>query len=186
MNKKPINKNIIRSEVISWIRTILLAVLFALIIKIFVFKTTIVSGQSMYPTLAPNDRIVTEKISLYIKKPKRGDIIIFKSPLDEDQDYIKRIIGVEGDSIHLEDGKFYINGKLLEENYLKINTRTPIGKNFQSSWNINNGKVFVVGDNRSNSIDSRDFGEISMDSIEGKALFRYWPIKEFGAINKNE
>lgn len=166
----------VKKEVYEWIKSIALAIIIAILIKTFIFNTTYVLGSSMYPTLHEKDRLFTNKIVYTFKSPKRGDIVVLKAPDDPEKDYIKRVIGVEGDLIEIKDGKVYLNGDLLEEDYLEDDAYTyTYGQNV---WKVPKGYVFVLGDNRhkSASKDSRYFGCVKVDSIKGKASFRYFPF----------
>lgn len=143
----------------EWIKSILLAVIIALFIKSFVFNTTYVLGNSMYPTLHERDRLFANKIPLYFSSPNRGEIIVLKAPDIANKDYIKRVIGIEGgDTVAIIDGKVYLNGKLLEEDYIEEDVYTEVygGENY---WEVPEGHVFVLGDNRHEgaSKDSRFF-----------------------------
>ncbi len=174
-----------QNEIIEWIKSIVLAVILAIIIKTFIFNTTYVLGNSMYPTLYERDRLFTNKISMYFSKVKRGDIIVLKAPDAPDRDYIKRVIGVGGDVVEINDGKVFLNGKVLKENYLEDGVYTHIYD--QNYWEIPKGYVFVLGDNRHEgaSKDSRFFGCVPEESIKGIANFRYFPFNNrFGKLNK--
>lgn len=141
-------------------------------IHTFVIGAVRVEGKSMYPTLndkVDNDRMVVEKISNYTKSYRRGEIIIFK-PYEESKNiYVKRIIGLPNDIVEISNGKVYVNGRELKENYLKAGVETyPKIKII-----VPENQVFVLGDNRDNSVDSREIGTVSMDNIKGHALCRF-------------
>lgn len=177
------NKDV-KTETIEWIKSILAAIAIAILIKTFVFNTTYVLGNSMYPTLHEKDRLFANKISLYFSKPSRGDVIVLKAPDAPNKDYIKRIIGVEGDVVEIIDGKVYLNNILLEEPYIDRDSYTHVYD--ETIWNVPKGYVFVLGDNRDEgaSKDSRYFGYIPVDSIKGIAGFRYFPLDgRFGKID---
>lgn len=173
-----------KKEVIEWVKSIALAVVIALIIKTFIFNTTYVLGNSMFPTLHERDRLFTNKISLYFSEPRRGDIVVLKAPDDPDKDYIKRVIGVGGDTVEIKDGKVYVNGKVLNEKYIVKGLYTHVYE--LNYWEVPDGYLFVLGDNREEgaSKDSRYFGCIPVSSIKGKANFRYFPFdKRFGQLD---
>ncbi|HZK33117.1 MAG TPA: signal peptidase I [Tissierellaceae bacterium] len=176
-------KNEKKSESIEWVKSIVTAIVIAFFIKTFIFNTTYVLGNSMYPTLHEKDRLFANKISLYFSNPSKGDIVIIKAPDSPKKDYIKRIIGVEGDIVEIKSGKVYVNGNLLEEDYLEKNSYTHIyGEGF---WEVPKGSIFVLGDNRNEgaSKDSRYFGYISEKSVKGVTGFRYFPLdNRFGKI----
>lgn len=183
-NSKDKSKKTIFDEIMGWIMALVFAIILAFFIKTFIFTTTLVDGSSMHPTLQHNDRLIALKISLLFDDPDRGDIVIFESPLNPSDDYIKRVIAVEGDEVRINDGNVYINGKKLEENYIEMNTKTQLENN-TDHWHIDEGMVFVLGDNREfrKSTDSRVFGEIPKDIIKGHAVFRYYPFNKIGVVN---
>ncbi len=181
------DKSKIKSEIYEWVSSILWAVIIALIIKTFIFNTTLVKGESMYPTLEENDRLFAQKVSLYFKAPKRGDIVVIEAPdLSEGEpkkDYIKRVIGVEGDRIKIEEGRVYLNDQLLVEDYIAEDSYTDAYD--ISEWEVEEGTVFVLGDNRlrNASKDSRYFGLVDLDLVKGIANFRFYPFKgKFGRL----
>ncbi len=170
-------------EVWEWIKSIGLAIIIAVVIKTFIFNTTFVLGFSMYPTLHEKDRLFTNKIGYYFSDPKAGDIIVLQAPDDPKKDYIKRVVGIEGDTVEIKDGKVYINGEVLEEKYLVEGAYTYNGH--ISKWEVPQNYVFVLGDNRNRnaSKDSRILGCIPIESIKGKAFFRYFPFNNrFGSL----
>jgi len=132
----------------------------------------------MYPTFHDKEHILTDLISLRFGLPERGDVIVFKAPPDPEKDFIKRIIGIPGDSVSLKNGDVYVNGTLLDESvYLKPDVKT-YGGNFLGDGevvNVPQKSYFVMGDNRSNSSDSRAWGFINVTDIIGRSLVVYWP-----------
>ncbi|MGF7056370.1 signal peptidase I [Brassicibacter mesophilus] len=177
--------NKIRKEIYEWIKSIALAVIIAVLIKTFLFNTTYVLGYSMYPTLHERDRLFTNKIVYMLGEPKKGDIVVLKAPDDPDKDYIKRVIGVSGDKVEIIDGKVYVNDEVLNEEYISEEAYTYTYED--SVWEVPEEYVFVLGDNRNKgaSKDSRYLGLISIDSIKGKASYRYYPFdSRFGSLYK--
>lgn len=152
-------------------------------VYLFVMSPQEVSGHSMEPNFQNGDYILTNKIVYKMTEPKRGDIVIFKSPTNKDIDYIKRVIGLPGETVMLKDQKFYINGKLLEERY-EYNKPVFGGSFLQEDVEITvpPEHYFVSGDNRPGSSDSREFGPISKYDFIGKAFLRYWPTSSAGLI----
>ncbi|WP_180964105.1 signal peptidase I [Haloimpatiens massiliensis] len=145
--------------------------LFAILIQTCVIGINEVQGVSMQPTLNTkngSDRVIVEKISRFTKDYKRGQVIIFKPYEDERMFYIKRIIGLPGDVVEISKGKVYVNNNELEENYLSNNTITEP----EMKVKVPKGEVFVLGDNRCNSEDSRNIGTISICNIKGHAIYR--------------
>lgn len=183
-NKGDNNKdNKERNEIMDWLKSIGSAIVIAILIKAFVFNTTYVLGNSMYPTLHERDRLFAVKIPLYFSGPHRGDVIVLEAPDNVNKDYIKRVIGLEGDKVEIKDGRVYVNDNLLEEDYIDKNSYTHTYE--EKSWMVPKGEVFVLGDNREEgaSKDSRYFGCISLDSIKGITGFRYFPFdNRFGLI----
>lgn len=183
MDENNENDKDVKNEAMEWIKSILLAVVIALFIKSFIFNTTYVLGNSMYPTLQEKDRLFANKIPLYFSSPDRGEIVVLKAPDVANKDYIKRVIGIEGDTVAIVDGKVYLNGQLLKEDYIEEGLYTEIyGENY---WEVPKDHVFVLGDNRHEgaSKDSRFFGCVPLDSIKGITSFRYFPFNNrFGKL----
>lgn len=172
-----------KSEALEWIKSIGIAVIVAIIIKTFIFNSTYVLGNSMYPTLHEKDRLFAVKVPLYFSGPERGDVIVLEAPDNENKDYIKRVIGIGGDKIQILDGKVFLNDELLLEDYIDEDAYTQIYS--LDTWLVPEGEVFVLGDNREEgaSKDSRYFGCVSIDLVKGITGFRYFPIdKRFGKI----
>lgn len=171
-------------EVISWIITIALAIVVSLIIKNYVIINANIPSGSMENTIMTGDRLFGNRLAYSEKrKPKRGDIIIFKYPDDETQYYVKRVIGLPGEDIVIEDGKIYIDGAAepLEEPYLKEQWTIGTGPYY---FEVPEGSYLVLGDNRNNSLDARYWENtyVTDEKILGKAVFRYYPIKEAGSL----
>ncbi len=163
-------------EILDWVKTIALALLITFFIKIFIFDLTRIQGASMENTLFTDDIVVIEKISRNIThKYKRGDLIIFQSPIEEKL-YVKRIIGMPGDKVELREGKFYINGTELDEPYYTTGSFTE--SKGENQWFLAYDEYFMVGDNRPKSNDSRKFGPVYENNFIGRALIRIWPLKQ--------
>lgn len=165
----------------EWVSVIVTALVIAFIVHAFILSSTIIDGSSMTPTLKHHDRLLVNKVVKHFKYYHRGDIVEFHAP-DRDEDYIKRIIGLPGDTIEIKDNKVYVNGEKLEENYVSSQVTLVTGE--QSRWTVEEGKIFVMGDNRlpGGSHDSRSFGTIPMDSIVGVAFFRFAPLSRIGRL----
>ena len=137
-----------------------------------------VESISMQPTLYAGNFVLVNRLAYRIGKPSRGDIIIFRYPPDPTQvPYIKRVIGLPGDTIHITDGKVYINGDLLVEPYLVTTT------NRGGDWTVPANSLFVMGDNRNNSSDSRSWGFVPLQNVIGKAEVVYWPPQKWGLLS---
>ncbi|MDO8660128.1 MAG: signal peptidase I [Candidatus Parcubacteria bacterium] len=170
---------------IDTVQTLLLVFAVFLVIYQFLFRPFQVSGSSMYPTFYDKQYILTNIITLRFSKPKQGDVIVFKAPPDPEKDYIKRVIGVPGDTVMIKNGDVFVNGKLLDQStYLK-----PAVKTYGGSFLHENEPVtvpvdsyFVMGDNRAGSSDSREWKFVPDESVIGKSLFVYWPLNKMEII----
>ncbi|WP_207876602.1 signal peptidase I [Clostridium sp. HV4-5-A1G] len=149
----------------------------AFILQSYVFSRVVVSGPSMQPTFNNNDVIFIEKVSTEIGYINRGEIIVFNSHRESNSNYIKRVIGIAGDKIRIKNSKVYLNGKLLSEDYLPKGTDTE-SNSINTEYIVPNGYVFVLGDNRGNSTDSRILGPISVRDITGHVVIRIYPFSE--------
>lgn len=162
------------------------AVIIAFLIVHFVAQRTTVDGMSMYSTLNDGDNLIVEKLSYRFGDVERFDIVVFPhydAALGEDVYYIKRVIGLPGETIQITDGKIYINGEILEESYGYYIDDIPMnGYDAEEEIYIGEDEYFVLGDNRNNSTDSRKIGCINRSDIEGRACFRIFPFNEFGVI----
>ncbi len=137
-----------------------------------------VESISMQPTLYAGNFVLVNKLAYRIGKPSRGDIIVFRYPPDPTQvPYIKRVIGLPGDQVHITDGKVYINGELMVEPYLVTTT------NRGGDWTVPQNSLFVMGDNRNNSSDSRSWGYVPLGNVIGKAEVVYWPPQNWGLLS---
>lgn len=167
-------------ELVEWIISIIIAAVIAIIIKGFIFDIIRVSETSMLPNIHDGDRIVVEKISLYNKNIKRGDIFILNPGSKGRGLYIKRIIGLPGEKLEIKDGNVYINGKQLKEDYLAPGTYTEGNFNLIIPQNT----VFVLGDNREVSEDSRYLGPIPFKNLKGRAVYRIYPFNNIKKLIK--
>jgi signal peptidase I len=179
-----------KSETWEWIKALVIAVLLAVVIRYFLFTPIIVDGLSMVPTLHDSNRMIVNKLSYKMGEPKRFDIVVFKAT--EEKDYIKRVIGLPGDHVAYKDDVLYINGQPMGEPYLddlKGETDGLLTYNFtleevtdNSLERVPEGELFVMGDNRRFSKDSRIIGPVPMEKIIGEANIVYWPLNEFRLI----
>jgi signal peptidase I len=173
--------NSIIKEIREWILSIIIAAVIAFSIKAFVFDIIEVSGTSMVPTLHHNDTLAIEKISLYTHSLQRGEIVIFDPGSKGVGIYIKRIIGLPGDTVEIKDGYVSVNGQRLEENYLRPGTVTEAG-NEGGTIKVPDGEIYVLGDNREISEDSRYIGTVPIKSLKGHALYRVFPFNQMSTI----
>ncbi|RYM05782.1 signal peptidase I [Sporolactobacillus sp. THM7-7] len=181
-----------KKEIWSWVRAILIAVLVAWLIRHFIFSNYIVRGESMMPTLQDGNRLVVDKIGYRIGEPKRFDVIVFHAT--ETDDYVKRVIGLPGDTIAYRNDRLYINGKPVNEPFLnRYKKNLPEGEYLTQNFNLKEltgttrvpeGKIWVMGDNRRNSVDSRVFGFVDEKEVVGKVDLRWWPVSEMGPIRR--
>lgn len=173
------------SHLIDFIQTLVVCGSIFVLVYLFIAQPHKVSGPSMVPTFQDGNFILTDKVSYRLGKPKKGDIIVFKYPKSESKEFIKRIIGVSSDTIQIQKGLVYVNGKVLKEDYLAPDTIT-YGAGFleeEELYKVEFDQYIVMGDNRTNSSDSRNWGPITTREIVGKVFFRYWPANSFGFIN---
>ena len=168
------------------IEVVVLAVAMFLFCYLLIFQPHKIDGHSMDPTFHDKEYLLTDRFHFKVLKedPKRGDVVVFKAPTEPDKEYIKRVIGLPGETIALKNGKFYINNKLLNEPYLP-NDLLTIGGYFLSDGSqvtVPAGNFFVCGDNRNNSSDSRYWGFLPKANLNGRAWLRYWPLTRAGII----
>lgn len=166
------------------IQTLVIAGAIFVVIYAFLFRPYQVNGLSMYPTFENGEYVLTNLIVKRFGEFKKGDVIVFKSPVEKNKDFIKRVIATEGDTISVSDGNFYLNGNLLEEEYLPSNYVTSGGSFLSEGTQVKvpEGNYFVSGDNRSNSSDSREWGFVTREEIIGKSFFVYWPFNRFRVV----
>jgi signal peptidase I len=139
----------------------------------------VVDGHSMLPNFTTDQFIIVSRLSYVMSDPQRGDVVVFHYPMDPDRDFIKRVIGLPGETVTILEGRVYINGKLLDEPYIEDFCR---GKSCDGEWVIPPDNYFVLGDNRGASKDSQDFGPVDRKYIVGRAFVRYWPPSDWGLI----
>ncbi len=161
------------------LETVLPAILIALLINVFVGQATRVEGQSMEPNLHTDQRLVVEKVSYRFHGPERFDIVVIKMPGQSEELLIKRVIGLPGETVEIKNGRVYINGQELEEPFITGQTRP--GR--YSHVTVPPLHVFVLGDNRDHSNDSRSFGPVPIENIVGRAWLSYWPPEEIGLVH---
>ena len=174
----------------SWkretIETIVWALVLALILRTFVIQAFWIPSGSMLPTLQIEDRVLVAKFWNWIKEPSRGSIYVFKYPVDPERDFIKRIIGLPGDMINIQNGAVSVNGELIDEPYVKNMDRFTLRQNdiFKTvPIKVPENMYFALGDNRMNSQDGRYWGFVPKSYLKGPAFFRYWPLNRIGLID---
>lgn len=173
------------SFLIDTIQSILIAAAIFLVIYIFLFRPFQVSGQSMFPNFHDKEYVLTNLITLRLGPISRGDVIVFKAPPDPEKDFIKRVIGLPGDTVMVKDGDVYVNGQLYDESsYLNPSVKTFGGTFLRDNDTITvpTDNYFVMGDNRPYSSDSREWGFVPAQNVIGKSFFIYWPINRMQVI----
>ncbi|MBB6217797.1 signal peptidase I [Anaerosolibacter carboniphilus] len=166
-------------EIREWLETLLIAILLAVFIKMLVFDFIQVDGISMVPTLNHQDRLLISKFGYLIHKPTKNDIVVFQYPHDKTYFFIKRVIATEGDTIEIKNEQVIVNGEICNEPYILEQTMGDFSRRL-----VPKDTIFVLGDNRNNSKDSRyeDIGAIPLKLVKGKAIMRVWPFRDFGKI----
>lgn len=167
----------------EFIKIIVIAILIVLPVRYFLFQPFIVKGESMVPTFQSGDYLIVDEISYRIKSPERGDVVVFKYPLDTTQRFIKRIIGLPGETVQIKNGKVWIsqNGsefEQLDESYLPGTITDG-----STQVTLKENQYFVLGDNRFYSYDSRRWGTLPREDIVGKAALRLFPVSQFSVIS---
>ncbi len=163
----------------AWLRDLVISLLISGFIIIFLYQPVKVEGTSMMPGLDDQERIFINKFVYRLEPIQRGDIVVFRYPRDPSKSYIKRVIGMPGDRIRIDEGRVILNGKILEEPYVPEDF-----EDLRSSPEtvVPPQSYFVLGDHRSMSNDSRDFGPVEQKYISGKAVFVYWPVDKLGTV----
>jgi signal peptidase I len=171
-------------EWMEWGKAFIIAIIFAILIRMFLFTSYEVQGESMTPSVYDGERFIVNKIGYGFSEPDRFDLVVFHA--NEEEDYIKRVIGLPGDVVFYQDDILYINDNPVEEPFLKQRVAELewglYTNDFVVPEAVPPGHVFVLGDNRPNSLDSRRLGFISIEQIVGKVDWRFWPIQEAGTI----
>jgi signal peptidase I len=172
------------------VETLVLTLIIFLVIQTFVAQPYKVQQQSMEHTLEPEQYVLVDKLTPRFDTYNRGDIVVFTPPDDWAQEaetpFIKRVIGVGGDTVEIKDGHVYVNGTELTEPYVfkedDGTTQTTEDPLNQGKWVVPDGELFLMGDHRGSSADSREFGTVKVDSVIGRAWLRYWPIDTFEVL----
>ncbi len=164
----------------TWIRDLAVSLAVSAFVIVFLYQPVKVEGGSMMPSLTNKERVFVNKFVYRLEPVARGDVVVFRYPRDPSLSFIKRVIGVPGDHIRIDDGQVYVNGKALEEDYL-----FPAFVDREQSFAeivLPQNNYFVMGDHRNMSDDSRDFGPLDQSFIYGKASFVYWPLQKMGRV----
>jgi signal peptidase I len=164
----------------SWVRDLCISVLISLFIILFVYQPVKVEGGSMEPGLEDQERIFINKLAYRLENIERGDVIVFRYPRDTRKNFIKRVIGLPGDRVRVTDGHVYLNGRLVPEPYVP---EEYLDSRSYPEVRVPADSYFVLGDHRSMSDDSRDFGPVPRSLIYGKAVFGYWTMEKMGVVH---
>jgi signal peptidase I len=162
-----------------WLRDLFISLAISAFIIIFLYQPVKVEGTSMMPSLDDQERIFVNKYVYRLEPIQRGDIVVFRYPRDTSKSFIKRVIGLAGDRIRIESGEVFVNGEALEEDYVPA---AYADQRSSSELVVPANSYFVLGDHRTMSNDSRDFGPVSIGYIYGKAVFGYWPMDKMGRV----
>lgn len=168
-----------RSSLQLWLRDLLVSVAASFMIITFVYQPVRVEGTSMLPELRDQDRLFINKFAYHFESISRGDVVVFHYPRDPSKSYIKRVIALPGDTLRIDEGRVYVNGKRIAEPYVPLRFRDDRS---MAKMVIPGNDYFVMGDHRSISSDSRDFGPVPRHLIYGKAAFIYWPADNMGVV----
>jgi len=163
----------VKEELVAWVKTLVSAAVYAVLIVTFGCQVARVEGQSMAPTLEDQDRLIVNKLAYRIGEPRRGDIVMLYYPLNPEKSFVKRVIAEEGDTVRIVDGRVYVNDVPLQDDYVPAEFRS------HDDWGpqvIPEGYDFVMGDHRNNSSDSRHWGMVPKKYIIGKVQVRWWPV----------
>src|SRR5215469_225709 len=168
------------NELAMWMRDIMIAVAASVLIVLFLYQPVKVEGTSMLPRLEDRDRLFINKFVYHFENIHRGDVVVFHYPRDPEKSYIKRVIALPGDRLRIDRGSVYLNGRKLPEPYVPDEYRDAKS---MPEMIVPDDEYFMMGDHRSISSDSREFGPVDRDLIYGKAVFVYWPTKDAGVVN---
>ncbi len=166
--------------VILWLRDLVISATASILIITFLYQPVRVEGTSMLPRLEDSDRLFINKFVYHVSAIERGDVVVFHYPRDPEKSYIKRVIGLPGDQIRIDRGRVWVNGRSLREPYVPADYRDTRS---MAEITVPPGCYFMMGDHRSISSDSRDFGPVEHSLIYGKAVFIYWPARDLGVVH---
>ena len=181
--ERPLPLHSLRNEIRVWTRDLLIAIGLALVIIVFLYQPVKVEGTSMAPLLSDQERIFINKFVYRFEPIQRGDVVVFWYPLDHSKSFIKRVVGLPGESVEIRQGAVYVDGKIVREPYVPpqyedLSDFGPV--------RVPPDNYFVMGDHRISSNDSRVFGPVASRFIYGRAVFAYWPVDHFGSLSTME
>jgi signal peptidase I len=169
---------------VNWIKEVIQLVLIVVVVRIGMdtfIPRYIVDGASMQPNFHTSERVIVDRVSMLFGGPSRGDVVVLKSPTTANELLIKRVIGLPGETVSIQDGRVYIDGVLLDEPYIQ---EFCTYRSCNGTWELGQDQYFVLGDNRSHSLDSHSFGPVEGSTIIGIARVRYWPLDELTVFEK--
>ena len=172
----PAGRPVWATFLLELLQTIVMAVVLYFLIDSVIARVR-VENISMEPTLQPGELLLVNKLSYKLGSPSVGDIVVFHYPANPTEDFIKRIMGAPGDEVIVKDGSVYVNGQALSEEYIAA---TPA---YSGTWQVPENSLFVLGDNRNQSLDSHSWGYVPMDLVVGKALVIYWPLEQMRILS---
>ncbi len=171
------------SSVLEFIKTVAIIVIIAFFVRFFLIQPYFVEGSSMEPSFHNGEYLLVNKLVYRLNQPQRGDVVIFRPPPDPSVNYIKRIIGLPGDTVEIKDGAVYVNDQKLPEPYLGGDNVKTLAVEANLKEKVGPSQYFVLGDNRDHSKDSREFGVVPMINIIGRAWLVVYPSENFGIVN---
>ena len=184
--KKPANRAL--SGVLSFVGMVAFIIVLSVLLRTFVFQPYEIPSGSMEDTIMTGDMVFSEKVSYYVREPEQGDVVTFEDPEVAGRTLIKRVVAVGGQTVTMADGHVYVDGVMADESHAKGQSypldRQAISANVTYPYTVPAGYVWVMGDNRENSLDSRYFGAIPVSSITGRGMLIYWPLSDFGLLTK--
>lgn len=188
-------KNKVKSETLEWVKAIAIALVLVFVIRWLLFAPYMVDGSSMQPNFHDGERVIVNKILYDIRAPKKDEVIVFKVPSEDNKEFIKRVIALPGDTVKVEADEVTVNGEVIEEPYIQdvLDQAHANGETYNNNTNFPNptfpdgtvpeGHVFVMGDNRPNSKDSRMIGYVPYSDITGRADLVFWPFSDMHIVN---
>lgn len=188
-------KNKVKSETLEWVKAIAIALVLVFVIRWLLFAPYMVDGSSMQPNFHNGERVIVNKILYDIRAPKKGEVIVFKVPSEDNKEFIKRVIALPGDTVSVEGDVVKVNGQVISEPYIQdmIDKAKANGETYNNNTNFPNanfpdgtvpaGHLFVMGDNRPNSKDSRMIGYVPYGDITGRADLVFWPFSDLHIVN---
>ncbi|KKT28581.1 MAG: Signal peptidase I [Candidatus Giovannonibacteria bacterium GW2011_GWC2_44_9] len=165
----------------EFIKVVVISVAIVLPIRAYVAQPFIVSGASMEPNFHDGEYLIIDELTYALRKPERGEVIVFRYPLNPSEFFIKRIVGLPGETVEIKNSKIFINGDVVSESFISADIAKKTLPNLKT--NLDENEYFVLGDNRPKSSDSRFWGALPKDKIMGRALLRLWPVAKAGFIN---